>query len=673
MFTDMVGYSALAQKDEALALELLEEQKRILRPLFPQFGGKEIETAGDAFFVEFASALHAVRCAVEIQTRLHERNLRTAAARHILLRIGLHVGDVVHRRKHVHGDGVNIAARIEPFAPTGGICLSEDLARQIENKIELSLVRLGRGELKNIQLPVGIYRVVMPWERKSSARAERLSFFLKQKKRPVYAGLALGMGIAVAALVLVPFVRGPTESNSIAVLPFKNISGDNEGEYFSDGMTDEVIGQLSKIRALRVTSRTSIMQYKNRQKSVREIGEELHVASVLEGSVRKVGNRVRILAQLINTSNDQHLWTEQYDGVLTHIFAIQTDVAIKIAKALEATISPTEKDRLERKPTENLEAYDLYLKGRYYWNKRLPDKLNRGIQHFKEAIARDSTYALAYAGLADSYTILGNYNLDPPQQTYPEAKAAATKAILLDSTLAEAHASLGFAIMNYDWDWPTAERELRQAMDLNPNYATARSWYAYLLTVMGRFRQATDVRQEALDLDPLSPVINADVGLTLYFARRYDEAIRQFTKTVEMDPTFVVANIPLGGAFVQKGMYREAIAAFQHVTAGMSLAALRHPVPIAALGNAYARAGRKEDALMMVEILDEISAERYVPPYWRAVVAVGLGENDEALAWLEKAFAEHDGSMVMVKVDPAFDGIRFHPRFVSLVKRMGLD
>jgi len=375
---------------------------------------------------------------------------------------------------------------------------------------------------------------------------------------------------------------------------------------------------------------------------------------------------------LIDAKSDEHLWAESYDKELKQVFEIQSDVAQDIAKALEARLSPQEKERIEKRFTENLEAYDLYLKGRYFWNKRLPDKLKKGIELFNEAIGKDSNYALAYAGLADSYTILGNFNLYSPGDTYTKAKSAALKALAIDNTLAEAHASLGFATMSYDWDWSGAEKELKLAIALNPNFAAARGWYAFLLTVTGQFREAEAVRSKARELDPRSPVINADIGLTLYFARRYDEAIEQYMKTLEIDPTFILADIPLAGAYEQKKMYTEAIERLQTVTVGLSYASIRHPVPILSLGHVYAVSGRTDDARNMLELVEEMSKDQYVSPYWMGVISIGLGRKDQALSWLERAFKEHDGSMVFLKVDPVFDSIRSEPRFVGLLTKMRL-
>lgn len=673
MFTDMVGYSALTQKNEPLALELLEEHRRLLRPLFPKHNGTEIETAGDAFFVEFVSALDAMRCAIEIQTKLFQRNSTIEPERHIRLRIGLHLGDVVHQGKHVHGDGVNIAARVEPCAKPGSICVSEDIARQVENKINLRLIRIAKRELKNIQLPVAIYRIEMPWEKMPLPFADRFSSVLKSNRKFLYGTLAVAVVALLALSIPRFFTPLPANSNSIAVLPFRNLSEDKGNEYFSDGITGEVIGQLGKIAGLNVISQTSVMQYKGPEKqNLRDIASALNVGTVLEGNVQKAADRVRIGVALTNPANGYQLWGKTYDREMTNSFSIQSEVAQKIAEELEATISPTEKERIEKKTTENFEAYDLYLKARYYWNKRLPVSLNKGIEHFNQAIAKDPNYALAYAGLADSYTILGNYNLLPPQQTYPKAKTAASKALSLDSNLAEAHASLGFAIMNYDWDWAAAERELKRAIEINPNYAIARSWHAFLLTVTGRFEEATRVRKKALELDPLSPVINADVGLTLYYSGKYDEAIKQFKKTLKIDPRFLIVNIALAGAYEQKKDYDSAMAALTTLTAGLTFASIHHPIPIAALGHVYAASGKTYDAQNMLEFVEEMSTSQYVAPYWMAVLYVGLGKKELALDWLEKAFDGRDGSMVFLRVDPVFDSIRSDPRFIRLIKKMGL-
>ncbi len=676
MFTDMVGYSALTQRNEPLALELLEEHRQLLRSVFLLHNGKEVETAGDAFFVEFVSALDATQCAIAIQTKLFQRNASVGPERHIRLRIGLHLGDVVHHGKHVHGDGVNIAARVESCAAPGSICISEDVARQVENKIEMRLIQLAKQQLKNIQLPVTIYRIEMPWEKTHSSGRHGFAVGLKSTRMLLYALFAAAAVALIAYSLNRLFTRLPANSNSIAVLPFKNLSEDKDNEYFSDGITGEIIGQLCKIAGLNVISQTSVMQYKGEEKqNLRDIASALNVGTVLEGRVQRAANRVHISVALINAANDHHLWQETYDEEMTvsSIFSIQTSVAQRIAKTLETQILPAEKERIGKGNTNNFEAYDLYLKGRYYWNKRLPASLNKGIQCFNQAIEKDSNYALAYAGLADSYTILGNFNLDPPHLAYPKAEAAARRALSLDSNLADAHASLGFAKLNYDWDWPAAEKELQRAIAIDPNSATARSWYAFLLTVMGRFDEVTPFRDKAMELGPQSPVINTDVGLTLYFARKYDAAIERFKNALETDPTFGLAYVPMGGAYVQKKMYKEAIEAYQTFTAGLAFAHLSHPIPVAAIGHVFAVSGRTREAHDYLELVEEMSASQYVAPYWRAVLYIGLGKKEQAITWLEKAYENRDGSMVFLRVDPVFDSIRADARFVALLKRMKLD
>ncbi len=666
MFTDMVGYSSLTQKNESLALELLDESRRIVRPLVETHHGKEIETAGDAFFLEFPSALDAARCAVEIQKKLHERNSTASHDGRIVLRIGIHLGDVVQRDRNVHGDGVNIAARIEPLAGPGGICISEDVARQIQNKIGLPLVRLGQGELKNITLSVDIYRIVLPWE-KSSTISQRLLFGKRRKK--VYA-LAAIAATAVAIVVFVFSFRSESKgAYGIAVLPFKNMSGAQENEYFSDGITEDVIAQLSKIKHLRVISPTSMRRYKNTDKQPRLIGQELDVSTILDGSIRREGDSVRILAHLIDAATDEQVWAGEYNQGLANIFAIQYDVATRIARELKAKISPEEEDRLISKQTENLQAYDLYLRGRYLWNKRLPpDTLKKSIDYFEQAIAADPNYALAYAGLADAYMVLGDFNILPPQKTYVKAREAALKAMMIDDGLSEVHTSFAFSLMHHDWDWSRAETEFKRAIELNPSNARAHSWYGLLLTAAGRFDEAVAEGERALRLDPNSAAIRSDAGLTLYFSRRYDSAIGAFKGVLQLDPMFALAYLPLGGAYEQKQILDSARYWFSMA----SIFSGRNPIALAAMCHAYALSGMRNDAMTMLELLEEKSQSEYVATYWKVVAYLGLGQDQRALDLLELALNERDGMLVFLQVDPVFDSLRSHPRFKAVVDKMGI-
>ncbi len=368
MFTDMVGYTSLSQKNEALGLELLQEHRRLLRPLFPKHNGREIKTIGDSFLVEFASALEALRCAFDIQQLLNELDVNRPPEKRILLRVGIHLGDVVHSEKDVQGDAVNVASRIEPLASPGGITITEQVYHQIRNKFEFPFVSLGQQSLKNVHDPVEVYRVVLPWEMQLSNEPS-------------------------------------LEKRRIAVMPFTNISPDPRDEYFADGMTEELISTLSRIGELRVISRTSVMHYKGTSKNLGEIARELRVGSILEGSVRKASDDLRITAQLIDTGNDEHLWSQDYDRKLENVFAIQREIAQSVAEVLKIRLLSGEKKSIEKRPTENTEAYALYLKGRYYWNERVRDSNDKAVRCFEEAVKLDPNYALAYSGLADCYLI----------------------------------------------------------------------------------------------------------------------------------------------------------------------------------------------------------------------------------------------------------------------------
>ncbi|MGB8192364.1 MAG: adenylate/guanylate cyclase domain-containing protein, partial [Chitinophagaceae bacterium] len=383
MFTDMVGYSALTQTNEALALELLEEHRAILRPFFLKHQGREIETAGDAFFVEFNSAVEATQCAIEIQTALHERNNAAMPERRILIRIGLHIGDVVYVDNHVHGDGVNIAARMEPLAPVGGICVSEDVARQIRNKLPYPVIQLGAEKLKNISMPMKVYCIALPWLPKQKIK--------RSGPRKAMLRYALGvLAIVVAAFAF--FFWKKNDDNTVfpkirlAVLPLVNISNNPNDEYFADGMTEELISSLSKIGGLNVIARTSIIKYKTSDKNISQISRELMVGTILEGSVRKVKNKARITVQLIDAASQEHIWTMDYDRDISDIFTIQSEIARNVANHLQVILVQSEKDMLDKKPTINTAAIQETLAGKQFLNKRTPENVQKALEHFKQAI-----------------------------------------------------------------------------------------------------------------------------------------------------------------------------------------------------------------------------------------------------------------------------------------------
>ncbi len=428
MFTDMVGYTALTQTDEPQALSLLETQRNLMQPVLSKHGGRKVKTMGDGSLIEFGSALQATESAVEIQKVLHEYN--EARLVKLSVRIGIHVGDVVHTDGDIFGDAVNIASRIEPLAGPGGICISEQVYDQVRNKIPYKLTKLQPKELKNVAFQIDTYKVELPWE---------------------------GGGMNPGA---------EHDTHRLAVLPLTNMSSDSEDEYFADGMTEELIAAVSKIRELNVISRTSVMEYKGKGRRIAEVGDELNVGTVLEGSVRRAGNRLRITVQLIDVADDRHLWSEKYDRELDDVFKVQDDIAGKIAEALRVTFKAL--PETIHKQTENIEAYTLYLKGRFFWNKRRKDGILEAIKLFQAATRIDPAYARAYSGLADAYNIALIYGFMDDTEARPKGRDATMRALELDDTLPEAHASPGLMLFD-DLRYQEAQQELRKAMELNPS------------------------------------------------------------------------------------------------------------------------------------------------------------------------------------------------------------
>jgi adenylate cyclase len=672
MFTDMVGYSALTQKDEKLALRLLEEHRAIVRPLVTKHDGHEIKTIGDAFLVEFSSALAATSCAIEIQKTLFERSESKPEAEAIRIRIGLHVGDVVYKENDVFGDGVNIASRIEPLAEPGGICLSEDVARQIQNKIDYSLVRLGKGELKNINLPVDLYRIIRPWEKRRFDFLDRVMFLFAQKKpRRLAIGLVLA-GLIAAALLLKPSPtpRGPLPTNRVAVLPFVNISSDSRDEYFAEGMTEELISSLAKIRDLNVIARTSVAKYKGVQLDIAEIGNALRVGSILEGSVRTAGDEARISINLVDVQSQKTILTREYTRSIKDVFAIQSDIAQSVTNALSVQLLSGEKESLEKKGTENNEAYRQYLLGRFHLNKRTGDEVVKAIGFFEQAVRNDTVFALAYASLAECYTLAGNagYGSLPRDQAIAAAKKFAGKAIALDESQAEAHASLAYVKFRIDWDWAGAENEFKRALQLKPGYARAHEWYALYLSILGRFDEAMNEMKRAQELDPLSTSVSTGIGRIEHFEYKTEEAIAQFKKTLELDPDYAEAYFGLGMTYTVARRYDEAIAATKKA---IQLSGSRL-VMLSMLGYTEGLAGHKDETRRIIQELRDLSRTSHVSPYYFGILEMGLGRMDAALQYFERAYEERDGILIFLAADPIAESCWNDPRFIELAKKMGL-
>ncbi len=481
--------------------------------------------------------------------------------------------------------------------------------------------------------------------------------------------LALVLGLAILSVFLFRSRRrAPTAIRSLAVLPLENLSGDASQNYFSDGMTDELITDLAQISALRVISRTSVMVYKGARKPLPQIARELHVDAVVEGTVLRAGDQVRITAQLIDASTDKHLWSQSYQGELRDTLALQDRVAREIAEQIQINLTPREQAALKSVRVVNPEAYESYLKGRYFWNKRTADGLKVGLAYFNQAVEEDPNYAQAYSGLADTYALLGDwqYAVMTPAQAYPKAKAAALKAVELDKTLGEAHNSLAFVLDGFDWDLDSGGKEFRRAIELNPGYATAHHWYAWHLGLLGRYDEAIAEMRKAESLDPLSLIINADLAELLVIAHSYDESMRQSRKTIEMDPNFAMAHNQLAQAYLQQHMYEQAVVELQkavQLSAGS-------PTCIANLARAYALSGRRSEAVKLLSELKTSSTPGFSHASEIAAIYVSLGDKDEAMNWLEKGYAERFNPGVLIR--PGFDPLRSDPRFRELVHRIGL-
>jgi serine/threonine protein kinase/Flp pilus assembly protein TadD len=455
---------------------------------------------------------------------------------------------------------------------------------------------------------------------------------------------------------------------SIAVLPFENISPDRENDYFSDGLTEEIISSLSRIKTLKVVSRTSVMRFKGSTVPLRDIARELSVQYVLEGSVRKNAQDLRISAQLIDAADDSHIWAEKYRGTMEDIFDIQEKVAGEIAQALKVQLTADEHDQIKKRSTDDADAYEKYLKGRFYWGKRTEQGVRKGIEYFEEAARSDPSFALAQVGLADSYNILGFYSYAPPKEAFPRARDAARNALAIDDRLAEAHTSLGYVYHYFDWNWREAEREFRRAMELNPGYATAPQFYGNHLIAMGRWEEALAALRKARELEPLSLIINAAIAWGLYFARRYDESIAQFQRTLEMDDSFAVGHEWLGRALVQVHRETEAVGEFAKayaLTGG-------DPCIHAERAHALALTGNHDEATGILRDLESRRRGRYISPYHLAEVQLALGEKDSALLELERALEDRCREMVLINVEPRLDILRQEPRFTDLIRRVGL-
>lgn len=633
MFADIAGYTATMQEDEALALQLKNKLLKKLEAETTEHNGRILSFRGDGALCHFTSTIEAVRAALAVQLEMLEQPK-------VPLRIGMHMGDVIMNDNDIVGDGVNIASRLESFAVPGSILISAKVYDDIKNQKDIQAVSLGMFRFKNVKEEAEIFAIsntglIVPDKKNLEGKGERVTAE-KQWRR------------------------------CVLVLPFVNMSNEPGQEYFSDGLTEELISKLAALSDIRVISRTTSMQYKNQEKDAKTIARENEVHYVVEGSVRRYGNNLRITAQLIDADNDAHLWAESYNGTIDDIFDIQEKVSEKIVRELKIQLTKEEQDFLQKHYTENTEAYQYYLKGRSLWKKRNEEDLRAALTYFEKALEKDDDYALAWTGLADTYSLLGEYSNISRRILFPKQMAAINKALEIDNRISEAHISLAVSLMLNEWDWKNSEKEFKIGLELNPKYATGHHWYGEWLLFTGHTEEAFDEINLAIALDPVSPGILKDKGIFYYYNGQCNQAVNMGRMTLELRENFTPAHRLLSLAYAALGMFHEAIEYNQHWGENTG----NKVKTDIALAEIYALAGRRKEA---EAILQETEAQA-TPNDNRGVALVyaALGETDMAFKWLEKSYASHEESLCSINVDSKWNAYRTDDRFTALLKKIGL-
>jgi TolB-like protein len=634
MFTDMVGYTALGQRNESLSLALVEEQRRLIRPILARHSGREVKTIGDAFLVEFANALDSILCAYDIQRSIREFNLSLAADKRIHLRIGLHVGEVVESQGDISGDAVNVASRIEALAEDGGVCLTRQVFDHVQNKVDLPLTSLGLVSLKNVAAPMEVYKIAMPWRSGSDGQNSRL------------------------------------DKRKIAVLPFKNMSSDPNDEYFAEGLTEELISTLSAVKDLRVVSRTSVMGYRDTQKQLRDIGKELGVGSLIEGSVRKGGTQVRITVQLLDATTDEHIWASKYDRKLDDIFAIQSEVSESVAKALRVELEKSEKERVSKGKTTNMIAFQNYLLGRHLLSQSSEGSLRKSVELFEQAISEDPSFAHAYNGLARAYESLGHQSLMSSPESYRLSRKMVERALQLDPNLGEAHATLGFIALVYEYDLSKAESEFVKALELDPSNSFAHRRYVRCLAAQGRLNDACQHAEMAVELDPLNPSVYSEEGLLYYLNGRDDDAFAVWRKGQDLFPSADFLHFFPINARLARGEYAEAQEELSH----LSKTYFAEPFGKYLQGITYGHTGKKDEALKLAFELQAEVQEGRSSSDLIASIYYSLGDAEQFFKWAEEGVKQrHWELFVLRNHSKFFPRLASDPRWERILSTAGLQ
>jgi len=631
MFTDIVGYTALMQEDEHKAKKLRDKHRLVLESSIEAYHGKILQYYGDGTLSMFNSAIEAAKSAIDIQKEL-------SIEPKIPLRIGIHIGDIVQEDEGIYGDGVNVASRIENLSVPGAVLISDKIFDELSNKPELEAKSLGTFKLKNVKKPVEVFALTSE-------------------------GLIIPEPDDLNS-------SGRVGEKSIAVLPFVNMSSDQENEYFSDGITEELLNSLTRIEGLKVTARTSSFAFKGLNKDIREIGAKLNVNTVLEGSVRKAGNRVRITSQLINVSDGYHLWSETFDRNLEDIFAVQDEISKTIVNKLRTIyFDEKPKESLVKPPIENLEAYNIYLKGKYYYHKWTPDSILKAIEYFNSALKLEPDFAQALSWMAISNITLAALGYLHPDQAYPKGKELALRSLEIDDNIVESHISLVLVKVFFEWDFEGSYDSLKKASEISGNSVDYYGMSSFYYSAIGEYEKAVVEGKKAVELDPLSLGMNGGLGFRLFLAQKYDEAIKQAKKTLELDPDYILAKQCLTWVYAETGEVEKAI------EIGVELQKLTNYdlKNEASLAFYYAKAGNSGKARECLDqIFERMKEEKNITlSYEIALIYYGLNDYDNVFHYFEKAYEERSAGMIYLTKNPTFRNLWEDPRYKNIIERIG--